>query len=387
MKENNSLYQVVKRAFREYYFSKEKLVEEPSEIQQREFGYSQFERPGMVRHLSFRSIKELDAFLVREVPSDIYCSNAYYRFPTLPMHEKQWQGADLIFDIDGKDLNLPCIRSHSHLKCLNCNQISLPDLNLEKEYCCSLCNTKKAETILIPCSKCIEASKKEVKRLLEFLTQDFGLKKDDIDIYFSGNNGFHVHVASSEYIPLDSQARSDIVGYISGTGLLLQSIGVGKDKLQNLTFKLPRGGISFGWRHRIANKLKIDRSSSSSVRLKHIVELKGGYASLKGEIENLSKEMGVRIDPQVTTDIHRIFRMPGSLNSKSSLAKVKCHNLDTFDPFTDACVLGSSKISINITTHVKLKLKGKSFNISKESAELPAYAAIYLISKGLAEIK
>jgi DNA primase small subunit len=378
--------QIVKRAFREYYFNKENLIEEPDNIQQREFGYSLFEKAGMIRHLSFNRIKELEALLVREVPSDIYCSNAYYRFPALPMQEKQWLGADLIFDIDGKDLNLPCLSSHSYLKCINCKQICQPDLDLkkiEKEYSCESCSSKKVETIIIPCDKCIEGSKKEVKRLMNFLVEDFGLQKEDVHIYFSGNNGFHIHVLHNEFLSLDSQARSDIVGYISGIGILLQSIGVEKDTSHNGISKVPKEASVYGWRRRIANTLKVDWTSPN--KLKHMVESKGGYVSFKEEIEKLSREMGARIDPQVTTDVHRIFRMPGSLNSKSSLAKAKCDNLDSFDPFTDACVLGSAKVNIKVMSQIKFKMKDKSFKISKESAELPTYAAVYLLCKGLAE--
>src|SRR6185503_13379205 len=71
----------VRSAFRGYYFKPE-TIETPDKIDQREFGYMQFEQPGMIRHLSFKSIKELTALIMKEVPSDIYCSNAYYRFPT-----------------------------------------------------------------------------------------------------------------------------------------------------------------------------------------------------------------------------------------------------------------------------------------------------------------
>jgi DNA primase small subunit len=99
----------------------------------------------------------------------------------------------------------------------------------------------------------------------------------------------------------------------------------------------------------------------------------------------MARDMGVRIDPQVTTDVHRVFRMPGTLNSKSGLAKMKCSDLGSFDPFVDACLLGDSRVGVRLKTPVKLKLKNKAFNISKESAELPAYAAVYLICKGLAE--
>ncbi|WP_415283707.1 hypothetical protein [Candidatus Nitrososphaera sp. FF02] len=110
----------VRAAFREYYFKQSKMIEAPDEVEKREFGYAQFGARGMVRHLSFKNMGELVATLITQVPSDVYCSNALYRFPTLPMQEKQWLGADLIFDIDGKDLNLPCVPSHSYPVCSNC---------------------------------------------------------------------------------------------------------------------------------------------------------------------------------------------------------------------------------------------------------------------------
>jgi DNA primase small subunit len=372
---------IVKSAFRGYYF-KPGVIEEPEKIEQREFGYMHFGQPGMTRHLSFKGMKELTATVMREVPSDIYCSNAYYRFPTYPMQEKQWLGADLIFDIDGKDLHLPCVSSHTYPVCASCSHASSPsDM---AEYSCPACGGKKAENISIPCNRCIDGSKKEVVRLAGFLIGDLGMQKDNIHVYFSGNNGFHIHISDSAFVPLDPQARSDLVGYISGSGLMAESIGVRKGSADNLFFiKFPKSGLAYGWRARIADRLKID--GSSIIKLKHIVEQKGGYTPFKVDLERTARDMGARIDPQVTTDVHRVFRMPGTLNSKSGLVKMKCKDLDSFDPFVDACLIGDSKVSVRIKTHVKLKLKGKSFNISKESAELPAYAGVYLICKGLAE--
>jgi DNA primase small subunit len=374
---------IVRSAFRGYYF-KPDMIESPDKIDQREFGYMQFGQAGMVRHLSFKSMKELTATIMKEVPSDIYCSNAYYRFPTYPMQDKQWLGADLIFDIDGKDLRLPCVASHSYPVCADCGHVLPPAPDERKDYSCTACGGKKADSISIPCEKCIDGSKREVKRLVEFLTGDLGIQQDDIHVYFSGNNGFHVHVSDQAYVPLDPQARSDLVGYLSGSGLMAESVGVRKGNAENLFFiKFPRSGLAYGWRSRVADRLKID--SSSMIRLKHIVEQKGGYTPFKVDLERMARNMGVRIDPQVTTDVHRVFRMPGTLNSKSGLAKTRCSNLDSFDPFVDACMLGDTKVNVRLKAPVKLKLRNKSFNISKEAAELPAYAAVYLICKGLAE--
>jgi DNA primase small subunit len=372
----------VRSAFRGYYFKPETL-ETPDKIDQREFGYMQFEQPGMVRHLSFKSIKELTALIMKEVPSDIYCSNAYYRFPTSAMQEKQWLGADLIFDIDGKDLHLPCVLSHTYGVCTNCGHVSPP--NEKNEYSCQACGCKKAENISIPCGKCIDGSKKQVKRLIELLTGDLGIQRSNIHVYFSGNNGFHIHVNDNTYVSLDPQARSDLVGYLSGSGLMVESIGVRKGNAENLfLIKFPKSGLAYGWRSRVADKLKI--GSTSSIKLRNIVVQKGGYTAFKADLDRMVRDMGARIDPQVTSDVHRVFRMPGTLNGKSGLVKMKCNDLASFDPFVDACMLGDSMVAVKAKTSVKLKLKEKTFNISKESAELPAYAAVYLICKGLAVV-
>ncbi|HEU4605510.1 MAG TPA: hypothetical protein VFS46_04650, partial [Nitrososphaera sp.] len=57
---------IVRSAFRGYYF-KPDMIETPEKIEQREFGYMQFGQPGMVRHLSFKSMKELTATVMKEV--------------------------------------------------------------------------------------------------------------------------------------------------------------------------------------------------------------------------------------------------------------------------------------------------------------------------------
>jgi len=375
----------LKKAFREYYFNHSKAIEEPFKIEHREFGYMQFEQPGMLRHLSFKSMKELDAVLVREAPSDVYCSNAYYEFPTgQPMQEKRWLGADLIFDIDGKDLDMPCVPSHSYPLCIQCGSASPPRHDEQRHYSCSSCGSNKAEYVSVPCTKCIDGSKKEARRLIEFLLFDIGLELSAIAIYFSGNNGFHVHINDEGYISLDPQDRSNLVSYLSGTGLILESIGVRKTNREDGFFiRFPKSGLAYGWRRRIAEKLKIDMTSATKFR--NIVNQYRGYDAFKAELERLAKDMGVRIDPQVTTDIHRVFRMPGTLNSKSGLSKTKCADLYSFDPFLDACLLGENMINIKVKTPVKLRLKKNTFNISKESAEIPAYAAVYLMCKGLAE--
>lgn len=373
---------LVRNAFREYYFRTKQVVE-PANIAQREFGYSLFREKGMNRHISFGNMGELIATLVREAPADVYCSNAWYRFPTRAMQEKEWLGADLIFDIDGKDLDLPCVASHSYVTCTSCNYADrLQESKLP--FACPSCKGTKSDQVSIPCAKCVEATKSELKGLIRFLTEDFGIDSRSIMTYFSGNNGFHVHVYDAQFGSLDAHARSDLAGYVAGAGLIPESIGVRKGAPGSVcVVKFPRGGIGYGWRKRIADKLKVE--GSSTVRLYNTVANLGGYQSFRSELDRMARDIGIRIDAQVTSDVHRIFRMPGTLNGKSGLAKSRCLDIDSFVPSADACVLGDAMVSVKLKCPVKFRLRNKTYNLSKEKSELPTYAAVYLVCKQIAE--
>jgi len=102
----------------------------------------------------------------------------------------------------------------------------------------------------------------------------------------------------------------------------------------------------------------------------------------------LAKNLGVRIDPQVTMDVHRIFRMPGTINSKRGLVKMKCNDLESFDPLNDSCLLADNDVKVNtkVSTQINFKLNGQSFRIRENNLKLPLFAAVYLICKGLAGI-
>lgn len=419
-------YQIFRQAFREYYFKYGKNIESPTEIKRREFGFRYLGPKGeparMVRHLAFGSVGEILAMALREVPSDLYCSNGYYRFPTYSMQEKDWLGADLIFDIDTKDLNLPCKTEHSYLVCESCSQVIKYKKGLER---CQICNSPTLALESIPCEMCLDGAKKEVRKLLLMLTEDFGIAENDIQIYFSGNDGFHLYVTDPNFQHLDAQARSEMTGYILGKGLLPETIGVyrktrtnecqkgtnnnhntdgdprsniagyaddphiayskykeRRGNQNNFLVKSPRSDPDYGWRKRLYQQLGI--KDSFGPKLKNIVQRKGGYHTFKIELDKIGKELGVNIDPQVTMDVHRVFRLPGTLNSKSGLTKMKCSDLDTFNPLDDACLLGEAETKVKIKIPVKLTLKGQTFKIDETVTSLPAYAAIYLLCKNLA---
>ena len=83
-------------------------------------------------------------------------------------------------------------------------------------------------------------------------------------------------------------------------------------------------------------------------------------------------------------DVHRIFRLPGSINSKSGLTKLYCENLEKFDPYKMACFIDDESIEITANTPIKFELKNKVFGpYENEKIELPSFVAVYMICKGI----
>lgn len=370
--------QMMKAAFREFYFNHGNRIEEPVRIQNREFGLMGFDGV-MKRHLKFSSLGRLVASLVLETPSDVFSSNAQYDFPVLPISEKGWRGADLIFDIDLKDLDLKCRLSHSYMTCFSCRSCYF----LGSEDRCPKCGSNNFAEVMLPCDRCINGLKNEVSKLHHFLVSDIGISPEKITTYFSGNNGFHVHVLDESFNDLNSQARADLAAYIMGLGILADVIGVRKDTHNDFRVRFPLGGLDYGWRKRISDKLGI--SITSQRKLTKLVKELGEIEQFRKRVADIAKEMGVRIDSQVTTDVHRVFRMPGTLHSKSGLTKTLCLDLNSFDPFDESCQLSSREVAVEIMLpRLKLRLKGERFNLSEEIVRVPIFIGVYLISKGLA---
>jgi len=86
-------------------------------------------------------------------------------------------------------------------------------------------------------------------------------------------------------------------------------------------------------------------------------------------------------------DIHRIFRLPGSINSKSGLAKIHCDNLSKFDPYVEASFLSDDSVEVFANCPIEFRLKNKKFGpYINEKVTIPTYAAVYMICKKLARI-
>ena len=365
----------LEETFKQYYFDHFDSIHVPDRSQEREYGYKKF-NSGMIRHISLKTDKDLHLMLMTNVPSDVFCSNAYYSFPNLPMAEKDWKEADLIFDIDAKDLNLSCRKDHTCIKCLSCGEISL------LQDVCPKCKSNKLDLLSLPCQNCISGVKKEVLNLIKILTNDLQIDDENVRISFSGNEGFHLYVANSFYNQLGSKERGDLIDYIMFRRAIPERFGFKKENPSRLSFpELDEAG----WRGRVAKELFGSKSKRSKAITKII---SNGYFAYQQILEEMGKHsIGIKIDPNVTVDIHRIFRLEGSLNSKSGLAKLACENIEKFNPYVEACLIDDKPVEVSANSPIEFRLKNRKFGpYTNEKVFVPKYVAVYMLCKGIASL-
>lgn len=362
----------VQDAFRRYYVST--VVPVPADVPRHEFGYKAFNAHGYVRHIAYNNLQDFNTMLAQVVPSDVFCSNAAYKSPAAPtMQEKGMLGCELIFDIDGKDLHLPCEADHTWHLCEQCGKV------LDKPAECPACHAQKFDSVIIPCRKCVAAAKVQVQRLQRILIEDLDVKPANIQVYFSGNNGFHIHVPEPAYLQLDAPSRAEIAFYASGSNFLPEALGV-RRKGDGFYVRQPKGGTQYGWRAGMTRALK----TSTAQRLENYVQKAGGYDKFKANLETVAGLQGAAIDPQVTSDVHRIFRMQNTLSGKSGLLKAPVHDLEKFDPFVDAVVLDDMPVPVVGKADASVRLRNKTYSVrAGKTAKLPAFAAVYMLLKGL----
>ena len=217
--------------------------------------------------------------------------------------------------------------------------------------------------------------------LSKILIDDLGVDKNNIQVFFSGNEGFHVYVYHSQFQELGSRERSELVDYLMFRGAIPETFGMKKLKPNRQLF--PEIGEK-GWRGQFSKEI----FGSKSKRSKIISELiSDGYSIFNKKLEKLSTSIGCQIDPNVTMDIHRIFRLPGSLNSKSGLTKILCKDLQKFDPYSDSSFLNEETVEIKANCPIEFKLKNKKFGpYYNENITVPTFAAVYMICKNLASL-
>jgi DNA primase small subunit len=363
MRLNAATITFLRQAYREYYFKRADFIEFPEDISAREFGYMPF-GGGMVRHLSFRNRGEAVAEILKQSPSSIYCSNAKYESPSAPMEEKGWLGAELILDIDATDIPTPCKRGHDLWYCESCGTSG----RLPRPQKCPKCAGPSGE-FHGTCETCLAAAKDHALRAECFLREDFGVAPTAIRTYFSGNRGYHLHVYDERFYKLDQLGRGEIADYMLGASL---------PPNQTIASALRRRSsgarpVAEGWTKRITQYVDGRRE-----------EYTGTLQKLVSEAVSSQK---ASVDASVTTDVHRVFRLAGTLHGNTGMCKMRVEAMDHFDPERDPVVLSAKRVALNVLFYPRFRVNGTGFGpFRSQMAELPTYAAVSILTRGLGEV-
>ena len=391
-------------------------VSPPSRLNRREFAAFPFTVETMMRrHATLRTPEEFRAFLATEVPRHVYYSTAYYRHPAeTSMSAKEWLGADLIFDLDSDHL-----RGAEAL-----------------DYAGQLRLVKARLTELVD----------------DFLFGDFGIDPRSTEFVFSGGRGYHVHVHDGRFLSLTSPERRELVDYILGTGFdpmrvveerredvrsgrssgeLEDAAGAsaaGRRDVPRLRALAPPDAP--GWRGRTTRALLavlarweqsgVDAATEEMVGYgiprtkarqwaKVLVE-KGGASRIKNSltldvfqkslppeileavVSRAKIEVQGETDAPVTTDIHRLIRLPNSLHGGTGLRVVPLDRdaITSFDPFLDALLPDGDDGRTPITFREEVRYPFRPSEVSGspgKTEELPTPLALFLVLRGEAELR
>ena len=399
--------------FKDFYCDSSTVIPAPSAISQREFAFLLLKEKAMVRHRSVAKISNLKSLFKENVPSDVYHSCAYYENPEADMDKKGWLGADLVFDIDADHIPTTCDKIHDEWTCGKCG---FAGKGITPEVC-PACEGQKFELKSWPCESCVASARDEAVKLVDILEKDLGISSEDLHIFFSGHRGYHVQVENDDLKPLDSIARREIVDYVYGTGLMgSEEKRVGKKAKKSSERSLLLH--DFGWSKRIKAGMKkfilnateedyreigIKQNvkgillNKEAIATRYIEEnrwtgIKGVGAGIETwlKIARHVKDLeSAKIDTVVTTDIHRLIRMNGTLHGKTGLKKIEfpVNRLLDFDPFKEAVAFKEGTVKVSVSSAPEFRIGENMFGpYTNKTVELPTAAAVLLILKGRAEL-
>ena len=417
----------LERVFQAYYKEKKDIIPSVNLINQREFGFIPWHKQIMIRHMAFQDLISLRNYLVNNAPRHVYSSGSLYLSPGhSEMGQKEYQGCDLIIDIDVDHFYTACKDKHDLWYCQECYKSGK---GMTKN--CTKCSSLKIKKVSWFCEDCLEIAKKEIIRLIDdFLIPDFNIKTDEMHIAFSGHRGYHLKVENEKIRELLSDQRRELVDYFTGNNINFQILGFeergtnffgflnnNKDwsnkinkKIQEILIKNTNEEIQDLLEKFGLNKNVIRSFNNSREYLLEIVEnnyqnlwnIEGfGMNKWKKFLKGIVHEIGIEIDEPVTIDIHRLIRYPGSLHGKTGfkVQELSLDQLSEFNPLNEnddalnpivfESIKNKQKIEITALEIPEMRIKGNSYGpYSKdETIEVANHIAILLLCRDVAKLK
>ncbi|TFG16779.1 MAG: hypothetical protein EU531_05335 [Promethearchaeota archaeon] len=412
------------RTFKDYYTKNAANLPKVSKFTKREFAFLPWDKSIMLRHMGFENITSFSHYLINSAPKHVYSSGSLYNHPEIPnMEKKGYEGCDLIIDIDVDHFYTPCKDDHDGWYCKSCfkNGKGMP-------LACPECGSLKLKRISWICEKCLDVAKKEVQKLLDnFLIPDFGIDQKSIMIAFSGHRGYHLKVEDENLRTLSSDARREIVDYLTGDNLNFELLGL--RTRSGIVYGISQENI--GWAEKLYNEIeRLLKQSELDIehfllnigfkknRIRSFLNQKDIFLerfknselndwSMEGFdidkwkifLRGIAKRVGANIDEPVSVDIHRLIRYPGTLHGKTGfkVQELSIGELADFNPLDaetkskDPIVFHQQGIDINLKIIEEFvpatKIKGFTYGPYDQGDKIcvPKHIAVYLLCKEVAE--
>jgi DNA primase small subunit len=126
--------------------------------------------------------------------------------------------------------------------------------------------------------------------------------------------------------------------------------------------------------------------------MEHAIQWQAGNVSQeawKMLASRAAKKQASLIDTVVTTDIHRLIRLPQTLHGKTGLKSVQvpAEKLQSFDPLRDAVAFKEGTLQVFVNDAPLFRMEDEVFGpYSQELVEIPMAAAVYLLCKKAAKL-
>ena len=372
---------LLRSLFSDYY--RGARLELPPDMEKREFAFQYLGSHTYHRHLSFRDEKSLRGHLVSKAPAHAYYSSALFLFPEISnMEEKKRLGSDLIFDIDADDLP-QCTAVPRAYVCLSCGHA----FRASGVNRCPRCGSGELENVDTLPQDCMARALENLRRLHRVLSKDLGLPR--ARAYFSGSRGYHLHVECDDRCrSMDSEDRRELVDYLKGTGLEIERVlGLGSRRRLSKDLLVPQPSEP-GWRGRLGEAIALAHGSLPlGTTLAQLEEIAGGRLDWEVYVERAR----VHVDEKVTIDVHRLVRIPGSINGKTGLPVTRV-DLEaapeealpqcSWSPFRERVFL----VKMLHDTPGPISIFGETLRARRgQLLRLDGCVAAYLLLKGLAE--
>ncbi|WP_456395880.1 DNA primase catalytic subunit PriS [Thermococcus sp.] len=289
-------------------------------IENREFGFDHTGDGPSDRKNVFQDVRDLEDYVKATAPYAMFSSVALYEEPR---GMAGWLGAELVFDIDAKDLPLRrCQGIHPS------GQV---------------------------CPICLEDAKELARDTLIVLKEDFGFQ--NVHAVYSGR-GYHIRVLDEWALRLDGKAREKILAYISSAEeITFEDIQGRKIMLLSGYFRVFR--LRFGYFVRRISENHLLNIGLNKAQVRKILEnreqIYDGFVR-KALLTSFPRGIGYRtllklfalsstfskayFDGRVTVDVKRILRVPSSLHSKAGFVTTYIgtseRDLEKFNPLRDA---------------------------------------------------